>query len=102
MTTSTDKLELSKEVLDEDQLNEVKNKGQEATTEDKIMKDADNDFYTRSMDLSDKDFTDKDEDEEEEKHIPVGVKVLLILILIAASSRCSLFYLEKFLGVRYG
>jgi hypothetical protein len=95
-TTSTDKLELSKEVLDEDQLNEVKNKGQEATTEDKIMKDADNDFYTRSMDLSDKDFTDKDEDEEEEKHIPVGVKVLLILILIAAVAAVAYFIWKSF------
>ena len=47
-----------------------------------IMRDIDKSFYTKSMDLSDKDFF-TDEDDDNEKHIPVIVKVLLILILVA-------------------
>lgn len=57
-----------------------------------IMKDIDKSFYTKSMDLSDKDFF-TDEDDDNEKHIPVIVKVLLILILVAlvAVGACFLY-----------
>ena len=57
-----------------------------------IMKDIDKSFYTKSMDLSDKDFF-TDEDDDNEKRIPVIVKVLLILILVAlvAVGACFLY-----------
>ena len=57
-----------------------------------IMRDIDKSFYTKSMDLSDKDFF-TDEDDDNEKHIPVIVKVLLILILVAlvAVGACFLY-----------
>lgn len=57
-----------------------------------IMRDIDKSFYTKSMDLSDKDFF-TDEDDDKEKRIPLVVKVLLILILVAlvAVGACFLY-----------
>lgn len=76
-------LELSKEILDKDALKEIdKVKEEDKTSKNNStnLKDMDDSFYTKSMDLSDKDFfTD---DEEEEKKIPVGIKILLVLVLI--------------------
>ncbi len=74
-----DKLELSKEILDKD-VNLIKEKSKEVIAEKSVMNDADNDFYTRSMDLSDKDF---DFDLEfREKKVPGIIKVLLVVLLI--------------------
>ena len=79
--------ELSKEVLNEEQLAEVKKLKEEIKepnleeASDKL-KDADTDFYTRSMDLSDKDF--EMDDEFKEKSLPVAVKVILIIVVLAA------------------
>ena len=78
-----DKIELSREILDKEsmkKLEEEKNKLSDPT--DDLMKDLDKSFYTKSMDLSDKDFDFGDEYENDKK-IPIIVKVLLILILIA-------------------
>ena len=76
-------LELSKEILDKDALKEidkVKEEDKTSKSNSANLKDMDDSFYTKSMDLSDKDFfTD---DEEEEKKIPVGIKILLVLVLI--------------------
>lgn len=79
--------ELSKEVLNEEQLAEVKKLKEEIkepTLEEASdkLKDADTDFYTRSMDLSDKDF--EMDDEFKEKSLPVAVKVILIIVVLAA------------------
>lgn len=79
--------ELSKEVLNEEQLAEVKKLKEEIkepTSEEASdkLKDADTDFYTRSMDLSDKDF--EMDDEFKEKSLPVAVKVILIIVVLAA------------------
>ena len=45
-----------------------------------IMDKADDSFYTRSMDLSDKDFSLSDEFVE--KSMPVGIKILIALVII--------------------
>ncbi len=85
--TKEDTKELSKEVLNEEQLAEVKKLKEEIKepnleeASDKL-KDADTDFYTRSMDLSDKDF--EMDDEFKEKSLPVAVKVILIIVVLAA------------------
>ena len=50
------------------------------TKEVSIMDKADNSFYTRSMDLSDKDFSLSDEFVE--KSMPVGIKILIALVII--------------------
>ena len=44
------------------------------------MDKADDSFYTRSMDLSDKDFSLSDEFVE--KSMPVGIKILIALVII--------------------
>lgn len=85
--TKEDTKELSKEVLNEEQLAEVKKlkeKIKEPNLEEASdkLKDADTDFYTRSMDLSDKDF--EMDDEFKEKSLPVAVKVILIIVVLAA------------------
>ena len=50
-----ERLSLSKEILDKDQIEKV-NKLKEDKESGSIMDESDTDFYTRSMDLSDKDF----------------------------------------------
>ena len=82
--TKEDTKELSKEVLNEEQLAEVKKLKEEPNLEEASdkLKDADTDFYTRSMDLSDKDF--EMDDEFKEKSLPVAVKVILIIVVLAA------------------
>ena len=50
------------------------------TKEISIMDKADNSFYTRSMDLSDKDFSLSDEFVE--KSMPLGIKILIALVII--------------------
>ena len=77
----TDKeLELSREILDKEQLEEIK----KVSTDDLSKKEeqstiagADTDFYTRSMDLSDEDF--EIGAEFQEKSMPVALKIFLIL-----------------------
>ena len=73
-----------KDKLSSDDLKEIEEKKEtEEVTEETndIMKKADTDFYTRSMDLSDKDFTMSDEFDD--KPMPVLLKVLIILVVIA-------------------
>ena len=57
------------------------------------MEGADSDFYTRSMDLSDKDF-DFD-DEFGEKKVPIVVKIILVLILLAIIGVTVYFIMTK-------
>ena len=59
-----------------------------------LMDNADSDFYTRSMDLSDKDF-DMD-DEFVDKKIPIVIKVILTLVLIAVLGIAVYFVLKMF------
>ena len=93
-TAKEDKQELSQEVLNKEQLekvNEQASKLEEKTEEivDENLKGADTDFYTRSMDLSDKDF--EMDDEFKEKKMPVALKIILILIVLAVLGASAYF-----------
>lgn len=90
--TEEEKLSLSKEILDKDQIDKVnKLKG---TEKGSIMDESDTDFYTRSMDLSDKDF-DFD-DEFQEKKMPIAIKIILILLIIAVLAVAGYFVYKNF------
>ncbi|MBR3049378.1 MAG: hypothetical protein IKG58_02325 [Bacilli bacterium] len=96
-----DDLELSKEILDKEQLDKVRKikedaKEDEEKSEEKegIMKNADEDFYTRSMDLSDKDF---DLSDIGDKKMPVLVKILLFLIIVAVLAGVGFFVYKNFM-----
>lgn len=86
-------LSLSKEILDKESIEKVNNMKQESKKTG-IMKDADDDFYTRSMDLSDKDF-DVD-DEFVEKKIPVIVKIFIAVIILAVIGVAVYFIIGNF------
>lgn len=75
-------LELSREVLNKEQIEQVNKLDQEIKEEKEgNLKEADSDFYTRSMDLSDKDF--EMDDEFKEKTLPLPLKIILILLVVA-------------------
>ena len=97
---STDsQLELSKEVLDKNQLEEIK----KVSTEEIIIEDqqentkltgADTDFYTNSMDLSNEDFeTDTD---FQEKKMPLALKIFLVILVIASLAVTGYFIWKNF------
>ncbi len=76
-----DKLALSKEILDKEQLEKIKQVQEDKKEEEPLLKGADSDFYTRSMDLSDKDF--EMDQEFKEKKLPLPLKIILIIIVLA-------------------
>ena len=91
----TSKLELSSEILDKDSIKKIEKAKKEEESKPKqseILKDMDNSFYTKSMDLSDKDFDFGDIDE---RKVPVIVKILLILILLALIGIGVYFIIQK-------
>ena len=100
-------LSLSKEILDLEELKKYSKitietessssnqpeDSQEISAEDKTSSNklpatADEDFYTRSMDLSEQDF-DFD-DEFKEKKLPIGIKILIFLIILVVLA--AVFY----------
>ena len=91
-------LSLSKEILDLEQLKKINNIDKNNNTEDKasakIMSDADEDFYTRSMDLSDQDF--ELDDEFKEKKMPIGIKLLILLIILVVLAAVIYFIKKSF------
>lgn len=78
------KLTLSKEILDLQELKKLTDKIEksqlEEKNENKTMDNADEEFYTRSMDLSDQDF--ELEEEFKDKKLPLGMKILIFLIIL--------------------
>lgn len=86
-------LSLSKEILDKDQIEKV-NKLKDEKTSSSIMDESDTDFYTRSMDLSDKDF--EMDDEFKEKKMPIALKIILILLVIAVIAVAIYFIYKNF------
>lgn len=91
-TNNNDEVE-NNQVLKEEDIKLVKEKEVEAIEKDKelkdknqsknIFRDMDQSFYTRSMDLSDKDFEmDNDSSVSSKKKVPIIVKVILSLILL--------------------
>ena len=79
ITKTGEKLSLSKEVIKAEKVKESTKKNKKTKNEE-ILMEKDPDFYTRSMDLSDKDF-DLSEDFKEGK-LPIAVKILLFLLVI--------------------
>ena len=88
--TTTD-LALSKEVLNKEQIEEVKDK--KDTKEEDNLPQKDPDFYTRSMDLSDKDFDLNGEFKENK--LPLPVKILLFLLIIAVIIIAGYFIYQR-------
>lgn len=88
------KQSLSKEILDQKQLKELEKRNiEELEKTAKSIKDADSDFYTRSMDLSDKDFDLSDEFKD--KGLPVVVRVLLFILIVAIISVAAYFIYQR-------
>lgn len=91
-----EKLSLSKEILDREQLEKVKQlKEEKKDNKDSIMALSDTDFYTRSMDLSDKDF--EMDDEFKEKKLPIAVKIILIILVLAVIAATGYFIYKNIL-----
>lgn len=102
-TQVEEKVEQRQDILSESDLKLVEEKKEEfeATNQDTnhnkvIFKDMDQSFYTRSMDLSDKDFDLKGvEDEDGIKHSHTGLKVFFILFLLAIVGVLVFFIIKK-------
>jgi len=100
---ASEKDEQRQDILSESDLKLVEEKKDEfeATNQDTnhnkvIFKDMDQSFYTRSMDLSDKDFDLKGvEDEDGVKHSHTGLKVFFILFLLAIVGVLVFFIIKK-------
>ncbi len=97
-----DKLSLSKKILDTQEVKElqkeeaketekVENKDEEKQEDNKTEKDPD--FYTRSMDLSDKDFNLSDEFKEEP--LPLAVKILIFLVIVSVIALAVYFIYQR-------
>lgn len=98
------KKEKNKDILTESDLKLVEEKKEElqnnemnTTNHNKVIfKDMDQSFYTRSMDLSDKDFDLKDEEDEDgRKRGHKGLKVFFILFILVVIGVLSYFILKK-------
>lgn len=88
-----EKLSLSKEILDQEQIKEIEKRKDELEKTAKSIKDADTDFYTRSMDLSDKDFDLSDEFMD--KGLPLIVRILIFLLIVAVISIAAYFIYQR-------
>ena len=87
------KLSLSKQILATSELEEIEKK-KEDSQEIKDISKKDPDFYTRSMDLSDKDFeTSLD---FQEKGMPFIVKLLIFILIIAVIAAAGYFIYQRF------
>ena len=69
-------------------------KTEEIKLEEEKTEQKDSDFYTRSMDLSDKDFNISDDFKE--KSLPLGVKILLYLVLLGIIALAAFVVWGKF------
>jgi len=78
-----DKLSLSKKILDTQEVKELQEEKKEEKKEEKNP-EKDPDFYTRSMDLSDKDFNLSDEFKEEQLPLPIKILIFLVIICVIA------------------
>lgn len=76
-----ERLALSKEILDKEQLEEVNKLKDQKKEKNSIMASSDTDFYTRSMDLSEEDF--ELDEEFKEKKLPLAIKIILIILVLA-------------------
>ena len=88
-----DKSFVTNEKINAEELNKLK----EELDEKEPISDSetDNDFYTRSMDLSNQDFEGEMDDEFKEKTMPIGVKILIFLIIIALIAAAAYIMYQK-------
>ena len=63
--------------------------------EDKIDKIKDPDFYTRSMDLSDKDFEMSDDFKEDK--VPIGLKIIIFILIVIIVGIAAYIIHQKFM-----
>ena len=92
-------LEAFNNVLDDTNIKEIKKKSRETRSEeiptDSVLDARDPDFYTRSMDLSDKDFVM--DSEFSDKKLPVIVKILIFILIIALVAIAVYFIHQRML-----
>ena len=93
-TSATDKIdlkdiELSREIVDKDPIEKAK------IDKKSELDDMDRSFYTRSMDLSDKDFGLYEEEREEHKRSLLPVKIILILLLLCVLGTVVYFIVQS-------
>ena len=87
---------LSKEILELQELKKITDKNAETVPEETasdIMSSADDDFYTRSMDLSAQDF--ELDDEFKGKKMSLGVKILIFLIILIVLAAVGYFIWQQ-------
>ena len=84
---------ISKEVLNATQVNKIKKLDQNSEVVSSNLKEKDNDFYTRSMDLSDKDFDLGDDFVE--KKLPLPLKIFIFLLIISLIGVSVYFIFNK-------
>ena len=88
-----EKLSLSKEILDKEEVKKINDTTTGNLTIKEQFEKKDNDFYTRSMDLSDKDFNLNDDFKD--KQLPLIVKILIFLLVIAIVAAAAYFIHQK-------
>lgn len=88
--TNSEKEEVSKQILKTEEIRMIKETGHLSKEEKKD--DRDTDFYTRSMDLSDKDFNMSDDFKDDS--LPIVVKILIFLV-IASIIGLTIFFIYK-------
>ncbi len=88
-----EKLSLSKEILDNEQVKKLNDTATGNLSIKEQFEKKDDDFYTRSMDLSDKDFNLTDDFKD--KPLPVIVKILIFLLVIAVVAATVYFIHQK-------
>lgn len=86
------KLVEEKKIIDDLKDKEYQDKNQSKN----IFRDMDQSFYTRSMDLSDKDF-DMGNDEEEEKKKHTGLKVFVTIIILLIMAAAAYYLYKKYM-----
>ncbi len=92
------KLNFSKDILDQDTLKKVdiiKAKETSSKTDSDILKDMDKSFYTKSMDLSDKDFNFSGMEDRPSK-LMGALKIGLVLILVCGIITAIYFLVKTF------
>ena len=87
-------VELKEDKINQEDLKEIEEKVEaEENQEDTLLPGKDPDFYTRSMDLSDKDF---DLNEEfKDKPMPIVLKILIILLILAVLAVAGYFIYQR-------
>ena len=95
--SNDEKLNFSKDILDKDTMSKVElpDPPKQQRKEEDILKDMDESFYTKSMDLSDKDFNFSDREDAPSK-LMTALKIILLLALVAGIITAIYFLIKTF------